>query len=293
MDTPVFLLKKIDVLLDATKNAASRTRYVFLTTIVSSIIIIFSLFNADMSWQRFLNSVDRKDFAKNHAFIPPGYTDDSFMYRIYAEIFLQRRTVVLPLLNIRCTVDDFSVIAGLGMVILVTWFFFSVRREHHTIQKVDATFQNIRNRADYERQAQFDLLDMVFHGCSQNFIFLTATQLDQASPVLRFKKNTKNRTGRLIVKLLHFIIPISLALILLSDINSIVQLKSHGVIDGQFSEALGRDIICFLGFLYCTYQCVNISKLNNKSINILSGMNYELENLEKQISPDKFDEAQG
>lgn len=366
MVSPKFLLKKIDILLEATKNGASRTRYVFLTTIISSAIILISVFNSYWSWARHWNMDDREGFAIEHHFITSSFfdsvllsqkkqllkypifqqkydslmkKDEDIMKKIYADIFFQRRSITLPLLNVKCYVDDISAISGAAFVVIITWFFFTVRRENHSIRKIQSTFNSVHKSGPHT-QNKYDLLDFIFQGCSQSFIFLTATKFDKAEASSKnkksivfktniniyikksevnsfeFKKNSKatiekfkkiiednnykgktSRTGRVIVALLHFIVPFTLFVTMFSDIFSLFNPIPlyNSLSTNEKIEVWLRDGLCFVCFIYCLYYCYHIIKLNNESIDVLSAMNSSLEELESTpgigIYSDNLNEA--
>jgi hypothetical protein len=138
---------------EGAQEATQRARRAFLVCIIASLAIFITIYNTYISWDRRFPLLE--NFPKNDV------TKEVFkqLVRQYAD----STAFNVPLLGIHVAVSDLAFLGSLALLILSVWFFFSIRRENHTI--VDLL-------RDTE-QAPPDIRWYVFHGIHSFLVFTT------------------------------------------------------------------------------------------------------------------------
>ncbi|QPF88607.1 hypothetical protein [Bradyrhizobium commune] len=146
--------EKLASLLQAASHAISRARYVFLTSNVAGILILAGLFNSTFPWLR--NAIDR---AVTMSPQPPHLTH--LQKVLYEDLW----TLSVPLLGVKVSVDDLSVIGSSALLVIAIWQYYCVRRENHVIDVITKEAE----KAESDKECR----GYLYHGVAHYFVFTT------------------------------------------------------------------------------------------------------------------------
>jgi hypothetical protein len=262
--------KKLAALLEAASIAIKRARYVFILVNIVAGIIFSSEFNALFAWIR--NSMGRA-------------TKYPEIGKFLAEVRVKELQVVsVPLLGIKFSVFDLSVLGALASLLLAIWFYYCVRREYLVVNEI----YKIAEVSPYVQKRAY-----LYHGIAHYFVYTTATKRE------RPEGSTTQTTARAVVKILFFVPAWLPLLIVLSDIISLILpsevtdeagcttlwcvLGRHGY---QLAEAIIRMAFAVIVSLFSLSQCLGAYTWD-------SATRERVEKLQKQVERDtKLQEKQ-
>src|SRR5204863_7746514 len=115
---------KYEERIEGAQEAIKRARTVFLILIIVSLSILITDWNAYFSWDREM------------AFLSHWANNDDVTQLAQQRLiagWVKSQTIDVSLLGIHIGVSDIAPLGGLALFILSIWFFFSARRENHTI----------------------------------------------------------------------------------------------------------------------------------------------------------------
>jgi hypothetical protein len=249
--------ERLAALLDAAKIAISRSRYVFAAVNVSTIVMLSAEYNGSILWLRnaLARAIDRKD---------PDYT------KIYRDIIEKDLGVVsVPLIGIKFSISDITVMGAVGMTILAIWMFYATRRENHVvtkiIQEISLALSNKNsNKASY-------LYDALGH----NFLFLATAK-------------RPNVTIRATVRALFFAPLWVLAVIILAEtlslfvtMNGRMDVKQtfwSGYSPSEHVEVVLRTVFCAIIAVYVFTICRDIDRFQSDTV-------HQLEDIRNRVEP--------
>jgi hypothetical protein len=285
------LFKKIDTLHKASEKAADRNRYYLFATIFACIIICVGIYINLFSWDNHLNEIERRNFGyKNLHITPNASISDSIAAQlnvdrkvkdITTQLWIDRHYINVPIFGFKFSVNDVNVIGSLALCTLITMFFFSNRREFWITHEIFDTFLYVEKifwkdepedadatKDDSGHTKKFHdklfVLEYIYHGCIQNYIFTTPTKDDylpdsdkidiDAYKTAPYKTNL---VGRGFMEVLYLLPIITLLIIFATDVYSLF------VHDHIFSlanvKAINKEIgfrftFLTLSIVYCGYQ---------------------------------------
>jgi hypothetical protein len=156
-DTP-----RLAELLTAGRGAVERARYVLMAITVAGGLILSAQFNLYYPWLR------------NKIVMAP--TDDieaRTQQAIRESIYKDLQTVSVPILGIKFSAYDLSVMGSLAMLVLGIWFYYSLRRENHVVDRI---YDVALEHDEHEQERSKYLYDSLVH----HFVF---NPLSDAAPV--------------------------------------------------------------------------------------------------------------
>lgn len=153
----------------------------------------------------------------------------------YFKLFLDRQKFTVPLIGLTCYADDLYLIGGIGLIILLTYSFFSVRRENRIVERIAKTVKYVdkSDPTDYlynheynEREVSLikhNLLEYIFYGCVEFFIFNTGlTRKDYSSQQRGALKDKTNTVGRIVLKTSYWLPIFSMCFALFFEVKSFI-----------------------------------------------------------------------
>jgi hypothetical protein len=166
--------EKLEALTRTAVSAVRRSRYVFATIQVTGVAMLASQFNATIPWLR--NAIERIDRAQR--VIPGVYSDLKEL--ISDEIWRDLNVVAFPIVGIKFSVYDMSVIGAVTMSVLGQWLFFAMRRENHSIRSVvgEARTALAAGRRPRQGDAPVEKAKYLYYSVAHYFVFTTITQID-------------------------------------------------------------------------------------------------------------------
>ena len=230
--------KKLAVLLEAASIAIKRARYVFILINIAAILIFAGEFNATFPWIRNVIERDRT----------PWHIKSLVLDVWYKEL----QVVSVPLIGIKFSAFDLTVIGSLAGLLLAIWFYYAVRREHLVVNEI----YTIADSSSSKQKRAY-----LYHGIAHYFVYTTASTKEGAEGL------TPQATARAVVQALFFVPAWLPLLILIFDVISL-RLPPHAtyipecntlwcVLEkyNQDGEAILRMVFAFILSLFSLSQC--------------------------------------
>jgi hypothetical protein len=181
-------LKTIETRLNGIRDATKRSRFVFIIMTIASAAILITVWNASLSWDSGIASLreapkaEAKDHAPEASSIEPTSTtalggqakaNDPLKQTIVNE-WMRNQLISIGILGIRVHGTDLSVIGSVGLIVIMTWYFYSQRRENRAIVKL------LRHCIKEYKAGRIgrDVCSMVFHGIIDSTVFLDVIKGD-------------------------------------------------------------------------------------------------------------------
>jgi len=255
--------EKFQVLLDACTHAINRARYVFIAVNIAGISTLAGLFNATLPWLR--NSIERAHRA------PDTLPHTSHIERtMYQELW----TLTLPVIGVKFSVFDISVIGSTALLVLALWQYYCVRRENQIVHIiVSEAFSILEQSKECARY--------LYHGIAHYFVF--TTKFDVSVPA----GYTPRAVPTVIVRALLFMPAWIPVLIVISDFFTVVAPYKLAL---DPSEALwnklsfGEKVEAILRMMYAVAVALFSYFLCKQSLNFDLATRADLEELHKKIN---------
>lgn len=165
---------KFKVLLEACSHAINRARYVFIIINIAGVVTLAGLYNSTFAWLR-------------HAILRAKASDADHLEHIQRTLYSDLWTISIPLLGVKLSVFDLSVIASATLCVLALWQYYCVRRENEVVCIVV-------DEAKRARSQSLECALYLYHGIAHYFVFTTrfnpgraAGQKTSAAPMLPLK----------------------------------------------------------------------------------------------------------
>jgi hypothetical protein len=275
-------LKTIELRLNAVRDATQRSRFVFIVMTIMTATILISLWNAMLSWDGDMALELRPQLspiaspAPSPAASPTPMTDQDRRASLVkanqdtvTSEWLKNLVVSVGLLGIRISTNDLAVVGSASSIVIMVWFFFSQRRENRAIVGLlrDCSKRVMRG------QLSKDVGEMVYEGVVQNIVFIDMGGGD--APLRGLSADTtqseRNRFVRTILTGLVFLPPITIILIVVSDLSSVFLTRSYLRISmehlwkvllaehhyGSLAKIAGFDAIAVASAIYTLMLCLN------------------------------------
>lgn len=205
--------ERVRALVAAAENAVQRTRWVFLVLTLGCAIMVTAQLNLYLPWARKVHNrvVSRiqvqkamakdkraeaaqakteSDKAKAEAEAAQaefGQKDDEEILRtINKVVWDDLYNVTLPLLGIKYSADDLTILGTATMSILALWFVYVHRRENHCIGV-------LRDIAEDAKTKDRALASYIHAAIAHHFVFTTTTLNDEPYTKLKDKKPDSSR----------------------------------------------------------------------------------------------------
>lgn len=192
------------VRLEATRDAARRTRLAFIAVTVISVAIAVAVFNSAISWDR--NLVYDMNIPSNSV--------TSEVDKAIISSWVKSTHVSVSLLGVDFEVSDAAFLGSISLYILTLWFFYSIRRENNLIGRllIDASHdESAETRAT------------VYHGAASQMIFVTIAASDKPIDSLATvePKNSGGFVLRASIVALFYLPVFTIVLIIATDLWSL------------------------------------------------------------------------
>src|SRR5215203_1680393 len=205
---PAVVLKTIELRLTAVREATQRSRFVFIVMTIMTSTILIGLWNAILSWDRGMafRMSNAGIVGKNQEFVAGEWFKNLF--------------VSVGVLGIRISTNDMAVIGSVSLIVIMVWFFFSLRRENRAIVGL---LRDCAKRAD---QTELDTngCELVYEGIVQSLIFTDVGGGDRPVRGLT-QTNTKSETDHFVRQVLEFLVylpPVTICLVIIADLSSLL-----------------------------------------------------------------------
>lgn len=151
----------------------------------------------------------------------------------YFKFHSERLKFTIPFLGIVCYVDDLVLIGGLGLLMLIVYYFFNQRRTYRILERlysimrfvdgnpVERYYTTNENTSEYEKlNIKFNILEIITQGATNNFVFTVPANINQ----YYFNGlNRSNRIGAILLDFLGFLPLIVMFFAIVVDIVSTVK----------------------------------------------------------------------
>jgi len=189
---------------EGAQESIKRSRWVFLALTIVSLSFLITAWNAYGSWTREIPLTIH------------SWTDDTVVAHLQqhlTEEWVKSQMIDVPVLGIHIGISDAAPLGGFGILILSIWFYFSTRRENRTIAEllIDTLHEPDETRS------------RIFHSIASYLVFLTIAKTDDPITSLRatVRRGSAFATLRAVVKMLFFLAPFTIFVIVLCDTASI------------------------------------------------------------------------
>lgn len=202
----------------------------------------------------------------------------------YFKLFLDRQKFTVPLIGLTCYADDLYLIGGIGLIILLTYSFFSVRRENRIVERIAKTvkYVEISDPKDYlhnhnysEREVSLikhNLLEYIFYGCVEFFIFNTGlTRKDYSTQEGGVTKDKTNSIGRAVLKTTYWLPIFAMCFALFFEVKSFVD-RYHFINHSDHFELYFRYFIALAILITNIWQSRIINELNHSNSELIDEM---------------------
>lgn len=285
-------LETIKLRFDGVRQAIARSRFTFLVSIIASVAILVTVWNARMSpdsgfarqpywsYDRRFNPELQKAIAQRQI-SPEKVTEvtDQVQQQVVSE-WVKNQIVSVGLLGIRISVADFAVLGSLSLLIASTWFFFSVRSENLTVGNL---LTHAYQFPDWDDQY------LVFQGIVNYVVFSDVGRGDR--PIKDFEnvqpaelKNVPLVRGA--IKFLIYLSPVTIVIIVLADLYILFRgpsafMPSHvplwNVLDKtDIAWLLGGDVFALVLAFCAFYICRKIVVFADANSELLHGFRRHL-----------------
>ena len=276
-------LETIKIRLEGVRLAIARCRFAFLVSMVASVAIIVTVWNAYMSpesgyalqpqWshdRQFTPEMQQQRLDSSLAgrkLSPEKVTEvtDQVQQEIVAE-WIKNQVISVGLLGIRISVEDFSVLGSLGLLISAMMLFYTVRSENLCIG-------NLLKHA--HKFPEWDDRYLVFQGVIPYLIFFDMGHMKK--PIHDFEKpNDLSRPVRLIppnITILLLLPAITILIVVAADLWTLFRAPTPFRPSGlplwiilerhELLWRLGFDGIAFIFFVWTLILCCGILNYAN------------------------------
>jgi hypothetical protein len=218
------VVKTLETRIEGVKEATQRSRFIFIIITIISSAIIITLWNSTLSWDSWMAGLP-KESPKSPSMQRIEFNKDEIIKE-----WVKNQVISVGLLGIRISGTDLAVVGSGSLIVAMTWFFFSIRRENRAI----VTLLQDVNKICEEKQINPELCRMVYYGIVQSIVFIDMGGGDEpeggielsnvTSEYLEKYRSThpsKKLRSRIVLRYIFFLPPLAIALVVLSDIYSL------------------------------------------------------------------------
>ncbi len=208
LDTNVDELTALKFRIEGTREAQRRSRIAFLVSTIVSLSIIVVCWNAYGSWYRAFAL--KKTFSTNEVV---RYNQEALLQE-----WIKTRGIDIPLLGIRAGASDVGLLGSISLLVISLWFFYSMRRENHTIALL---LIETKDKCK-------EIREVVYHGIIDYLVFTSLTKHDDPISDLYGSPRRQRRVPfvRPALRILIYLPVISLSCVILFDLLTIKYIDS-------------------------------------------------------------------
>lgn len=276
-------LKTIEIRINGIKDATQRSRFVFIILTIIAATILIALWNGLLSWDRGMafpqqnsssqameeDSNNRVEGTISNNQVKPNDSNSKLIAdnrKAVREEWFKNLIISVGLLGIRVGVSDLAVIGSLTFIIIMVWFFFSQRRENRAIVGLLRYCYNGLN----DRQLSRDVCNLVYEAVVQGIVFIDMGGGDK--PIKGIIENAEpphsDKFIRIILTVLRFLPPLTIFMIVISDIASLFgasylrdpnerlwKILFNGEHKWEVTQIIIFDLFAFLAGVYTWLLC--------------------------------------
>lgn len=293
-------LLTIQLRLEGIRQAITRARYTFLASIVASIAILITAWNAYLSdinhlatqhyWSqdsRFTKDIQEQRRQAIVAATIIGENDiktatpvtDYVQQQIVAE-WVKNQVISVSLLGIRVSAGDLATIGSLSLFIISVWLFSSMRRENRAIGTLLIYADKIQD---------WNLRYMIYQGIAHHLVLVDFKHGD--NPISDFERSGKEEISHVpfirgIVQLLFLLPSIAILFVITMDIWTLFREISpfrpsnvrvwDALTPSDTKWLVGGVIFALILFALTTLYCIKILKFANATGNVLDKFRQKL-----------------
>jgi len=138
------------------------------------------------------------------------------MQRTLLRYWVESTFITIPLLGIRFSIADASVIGPLALTVLAIWLFYNFRRENHLIG------QTLRDAVNEQQETHA----FVYHGICSTQVFATLSHNDAPFRTIDGAQESSLLGVRWLSRVLIYLPAIAIGIVILSDFLSIFWLPA-------------------------------------------------------------------
>lgn len=204
--------------LDAVRDASKRCRWLLAAITFAAMIQIAAIWNMYFSWTR--------NFALEPKLIAKSGTIERVLQERLLQSWVESTYLSVPILGIRISVSDASVVGSTAMIILAVWFYYAIRRENHVIGDILADSGPLDN----------DMFELAFSGVWATQVFATVTKRDEKIRTMEQARGALSPTDatptwfvrlfRAAMKSIFFLPVFAVASVLVADVASIFLIRA-------------------------------------------------------------------
>lgn len=217
----------------------------------------------------------------------------------YFRMFFERQKFTIPILGLSCYADDVYLIGGFGLLILLTYSFFSVRRENRIVQRMARSIEYVDEKEPKEyldnhtysanelALIKHNVMEYIFYGCVEFFIFNTGLSKTDITIGHGKKSNKKmdftNTSGRLALSWLYYLPIFAMVFSLTFEVKSVIDRYNY-LNATDFFELGIRYFLTFLFLTVIVLQCSWIKSLNRDNSVLIDAMYNRILNSRESLS---------
>jgi hypothetical protein len=171
-------------LIENYKNSIERTRRAFIALNIVTIIFLIGYFNYRWTWLRHLSTEHRTEYImnlkENTLSRPDNYLELADPGDPYNKIDIRRKMIEenlgdkfkfinIDLIGSRIFIDDLPILGGITIMVMLTWFFYVIRREKGIAHEVKRRISG---------ESDVNSIRYLFYGTSFNEIFNSIRTID-------------------------------------------------------------------------------------------------------------------
>jgi hypothetical protein len=265
-------LKTIEIRLNGVKESTQRSRFIFIVMTIVACAILITLWNSTLSWDTGYASLSKVPSAEENLLKQRiGSNRDLVITE-----WVKNLVISVGLLGIRVSGTDLAVIGSASLIVVMTWYFYSQRRENRAI--VSLLRDCVKG---YEtKQLNEDVCYMVFQGIVHSIVFIDLGRGDGPLSGVEDEPESEKHTFlvRKVVKALVYIPPVTILLIIASDIWSLSMPSPIREVTGPLWNSLNLidratvfafELIALLSVIYTAYLCYLSSEFSKATADTL------------------------
>lgn len=251
-------LDAIKVRIEASRDAASRSRFALLATTVAALSFLIAEFNAYLSWNREFPLAPNRALAEDTS--PTGLAQ-----RRLVSDWVDSTSMNINLLGIHVSASDATMLGGAALFFLTLWFYYSIRRENRVVGTL------LRDTRD----ADVSIMDLVFSGVVSYMVFTAINPKKRPTSSLADPpfgdhppppEGPKKFRG---VQLLFWLAPLAIAFSVLFDILSLTYLEAPFRRGHQIPFPMGAELAKFAIFNLVGGACLIATVVNLRRVSKL------------------------
>lgn len=274
-------LKTVEMRLQGIKEATHRSRFVFLVMTILASAIFITVWNGSFSWEKGLADKARKAASQQSDKTQGQQSEkEDIVIKPVISEWVRGLGISIALLGTRVSVNDLSLIGSASLIVVMTWYFYSQRRENRAIVSL------LQDCVKGYKQEQIskDVCYMVFAGIVHSLVFIDLGKGDEPLDGLVSKETEqgvdedKTFLIRGVVRALVYLAPATIIWIVLTDIWTLYfhsplrdpNLSLWATLDiSETIRVFIFDAVAISSAIYTGYLCRKSTKFSRATANTL------------------------